>query len=105
MLDELFEDSGDSYETILMEMMNKKNIVMKTEIHKPVPLTKLEILADWLKAEGMKKPSIMIKKFNITHLEHMVSYQRKGRTELFGALTEGLKRQMSLSEKLTRPPD
>lgn len=105
MLDELFEDSGDSYETILIEMMNKKNIVMKTEIHKPIPLTKLEILADWLNAEAMKKPARMIKNFNIKLLEHMVSFDRKGRTEVFGALTEGLKRQMSLSEKLSKPPD
>ena len=105
MLDGLLEDNGESYETILLEMMNKDNIVMKTEIHKPVALTKLEILADWIKSEGMRKPSKVIKNFDIKYLEHMVSFQRKGRTEVFGALTEGLKRQMSLTEKLTKQPD
>lgn len=105
MLDELIEDSSESYETILLSLMDKSNISMKTEIHRPVALTQLNAIADWLKAEGMLKEAKIIYNYIEKYLEFMVSYDRKARTEVIAALTEGLKRQMSLTEKLTRAPD
>jgi len=105
MLDELIEESGESFETILLALMDKANISMKTEIHNPLVLTQLHAIADWLKAETLYKEAKIIYKYIKKYLEYMVSYDRKARTEIIAALTEGLKRQMSLSEKLTRPPD
>jgi len=105
MLDELIEDSSESYETILLSLMDKSNISMKTEIHRPLALTQLNTVANWLKSEGLVQEANMIYSYIEKYLEYMVSFDRKARTEIIAALTEGLKRQMSLSEKLTRPPD
>ncbi|MFO7677198.1 MAG: hypothetical protein R6V50_02275 [Thermoplasmatota archaeon] len=90
-LDELYVREDDSLEKILNKLLDDTNIELKTEIHKPINLTRLEILGMWLEIEKLTKSSKLVNAFVLFYRKNMVSFDRKSRTEIISAITEGLK--------------
>jgi len=105
MFDDLLRTEEESFEKILISLLEEDNVAMKTEIQKPLNLTRLECLAGWLKAEKMKKSAKLIETFVLSYRINMVSNKRQSRKEIIAALTEGLKEERSATEKLTQPPE
>lgn len=97
-------DSDESFEKILRALMESKDIELKTEIPNPLGLAKLKALSVYLKAEKYKDSSGTINAFIEYFLKYMVSNKREGRKEIVQAISEGLKREKSIGEKLTTPP-
>jgi hypothetical protein len=103
--DDLLQSDEESFEKILISLLEEDNVAMKTEIQKPLNLTRLECLGAWLKAEKMKKSSKLIEAFILSYRINMVSNKRQSRKEIIAALTEGLKEERTAAEKLTQPPE
>lgn len=86
---------------ILISLLDPHNIDTKTEIEMPMPLAQLmtmgEVLNDQGVPEAKKSIGILVEKY----LVYMVSHNRQGRKEIIQALTEGLKEERKLREKLT----
>jgi hypothetical protein len=101
---ELISENEESFEKILLALLDKENLTMKTEIQKPLNLTRLYIFGAWLKAEKMDRCSQLIDSFIQKYLEFMVSNKRQSRKEIIQALTEGMKSERTLREKLTEKP-
>jgi hypothetical protein len=109
-LDDLFQTSDESFEKILLTMLDEKGISTKTEIHKPLNLTRLETIAQWLRIEATSASpeeaieliacAELIEGFVKKYRINMVSFNRKSRLEVIQALTEGLKEERSLADKL-----
>lgn len=95
---------GESLERILIRLLQSEDIELKTEIQKPLNLARLNLLADWLMIENCPNASKMIKEFIQSYLKYMVSHNREGRKEIIQAIAEGMKRDKSLTDKLTTPP-
>lgn len=93
----------DSFQKILISLLDPENIETKTEIELPMPLAQLAILADVLEKEGVPDLPELLRNFIKKYLVYQVSHLRKGRTEIIGALTEGIKEERRLREKLTSP--
>jgi hypothetical protein len=98
------EDSN-SYEEILMSLLNEENVAMKSEIDRPINLARLDVLSFWLKAEGLPKSSEFIDTFIKKFLVYMVSHNRQSRKEIIQALSEGLKEEKTIGEKLISKPE
>jgi hypothetical protein len=103
--DELMQVEEESSLKILVDLLHTDNIEMKTDIQKPLNFTKFEILGDWLKAESMKKSSKSVSTFAFKYRVNMVSHNRKSREETIRALTEILKEERNLTDKLISPPE
>ena len=97
------EDS--SMQKILISMMDTNGIETKSEVEVPLALAQLYTMAQVLKAEGVEDLPKIIEDFIIKYLTYQVSHNREGRKEVFGALTEGIKEERRLSEKLTSVPE
>lgn len=101
MFDGLFQVDDNSFEKILVSLIaDDENIAMKTDIQKPLALTKLEVLADWLELENLPDSAKLIRTFVKSYRINRVSNQRKSRQEVIHALTEGMKEDKSIGEKL-----
>ena len=95
----------DSLEQILNNMLDPENIEMKTEIQRPVNLTKLKMLSIWLRNEGMINCANMIDAFIYEFRVNMVSNKRQSRKEIISALTPNLQEARTIEEKLTSQPE
>jgi len=91
----------DSLEQILNNMLNPEHIEMKTEIQRPLNLTKLKMLSIWLRNEGMISCANLIDGFIYEFRVNMVSNKRQSRKEIISALTPGLQMERSIQDKLT----
>lgn len=100
----MFQKSDETFEKILVNMLDPKDAATKTEIHNPLGLAKLASLADALEAEGLDLPAKTIRSFIDHYLIYMISHDRKSRTEIIQALSEAFKRERSMAEKLTSAP-
>ena len=100
MFDGIFREEKDSLEKILAELLNAKDIELKSEIHNPIILTKLKTLSVWMKLEKCPKSSKMLEDFITYYLKYMVSHNRESRKEIIHALSEMLKREAPLGEKI-----
>jgi len=103
LLDELLVDKEESLEKILVALLDDENIEMKTEIQKPLNLTRLKVLSVWLKNHDMTKSAQMIDSFIAYYLVYMVSKGRMSRKEIISALTDGLKEERGFKQKLFAP--
>jgi len=97
---DLFQVEEDSFEKILITLLDKENITMKTDIKNPLNLIKLKTLANLLRIEGLIEEANLIDNFITGYLEYMVSYNRQSRKEIIQALSEGLKEERTVGEKL-----
>ena len=96
---------SDSLQKILVSMMSPENIKMKSDISLTMPMAQLLAFACVLEAEGVPDLPKIIKDFVAEYLTLQVSHDRKGRTEVFSTLSEGLKEERRLRDKLTTAPD
>jgi len=103
LLDGMFESSDESLEKILVSLQNPENVSMQTEIQRPVILTQLETLADWIALEGDLDTANFIRSFVKEYRINMVSFNRQSRQEIVSAVAEGLKEQRSVGSKLASP--
>lgn len=101
----LFEVDDESFEKILITMLDEENVSMKTEIQRPLRMTQFEILSDLLKSEGLIESANLIDNFAHKYRINMVSNKRKSRQEIIQALTEGLKEERTAGEKLMSPKE
>lgn len=89
---------------ILNAMLDPKNVVMHTEIDNPLSLTRLETLAKWCGDEKAIDSQNTLLNFVENFRRNMVSYKRQRAKEIIQALTESIKEERRLSEKLLTPP-
>ena len=94
----------DTFQKILVKLIDPLNPETKTEIHDPLALTRLLAIADWCDAEGAKKTAATLRAFAHEYRVNMISYNRQSRKEVVQALTEGLKQERTMAEKLTSKP-
>jgi hypothetical protein len=89
---------------ILNSLQDKENVEMQTEIQQPLNLTRMETLAEWCHDENafISENTLLnfVNKFRI----NMVSFNRQSRKEVISALTESIKEERRLSEKLLSVP-
>lgn len=103
--DELFvQNDDDSLNRILASLLDIKNIEMKTEIAMPLNLARLNTLADAFINTNKPKTGKLLKDFIQSYLMYMVSHDRKSREEIIHAIAESMKKEKSLTDKLTTPP-
>lgn len=102
MFDGIFREAEDkeSLEKILAKLLDSKDIELKSEIHSPLALDKLKILSVWLESEKMPESAKLINTFIEYYLKYMVSHNRESRKEIIHALSEMIKREVPLSEKI-----
>ena len=85
----------------IASMLDNKNVATKTEIQNPLAMARLISIAEWLEAYEMHKPAKFIREFIKWYQTYMISHDRKSRLEVTSILTEGMKDERSLKQKLT----
>ena len=78
-----------------------KDISMKTELSNPEASTQFEVLGDYLDDKKLKGSAKIVRGANKHYEIKMVSFKRKGRTEVITALTaEVVKKTRGMMESL-----
>lgn len=90
---------------ILNSLQDKENVEMQTEIQQPLNLTRLETLAKWCGDEKAPNSKATLLDFVNDFRINMVSYDRKSRKEIITALTESIKEERKLADKLMTMPE
>jgi hypothetical protein len=90
---------------ILNSLQDKENVEMQTEIQQPLNLTRLETLAKWCGDEKAPDSQTTLMTFVNDYRINMVSFDRKSRKEIITALTESIKEERKLSDKLMTLPE
>ena len=103
-LDKLEGSQEESFEKILIRMLEPEKAETKTQIENTVAMSQLKMLATWARQEKCFKTAKTIETFIKTYLIYQISKDRQSRKEIISALTEGLKRDKSLAEKLRENP-
>ncbi len=84
----------ETVEKILVQLLDEKNLEMKTDIPVPLALTRLEVLGDYVDSEfkrvGLENSvtAKLITTFARKFRVNRVSYDRKSREEIIRALSE-----------------
>ena len=88
MFKEIIPKTDLSLITTLNNLLDSENnLHLKTHIHKPIHITILTLIADYIKLSGHKPPSDLLFNFIENFLENMVSYKRLSRTEIIKAIS------------------
>lgn len=85
-LDDIETRSEVSLHNILVNLLDKNNIEMKTEISNPSAISVLVIIAIHYKKRGLEVPYVILKSWIKRYLEFMVSHDRLSRKEVIQAL-------------------
>ena len=96
---EKFEE--ENLHKAVASLLDSKNVVTKTEIQNPLAMARLVSIAEWLEAYEMHKPAKYLKAFILWYQTYMISHDRKSRLEVVSVLTEGMKEERSLRQKLS----
>lgn len=100
LIGELQAYEGDSVEQILRDLLNDKNIELKTELKNPLMMSKARLLVTWCRAEGLTTTADLLEAFIEFYVRDMVSYNRSSRTEITQAIAEIMKRDQGLKQRL-----
>lgn len=98
----VFED--ESPQKILVSLLNKDNVEMKTEIQRPLKLAQLKTIENWCRSEKLYKCANAIETFINHYLVYMVSHDRQSRKETIQALQALMTNERTIGEKLTETP-
>ncbi|MEM2262452.1 MAG: hypothetical protein QXK24_08375 [Ignisphaera sp.] len=85
-LQELSEVEEKSVEEYAKYLITKGDVEYKTEIHKPITLSILDMLVSYLTEKNLNNTATIIKRFLYWFRVNMISYQRKSRREYVNAL-------------------
>ena len=98
--DELEGMVESSLQEILKDMLDgEKNLDLKSHVNKPKKMTGLVVLSDFLKVNQCTDSSKILSKFSKQFLRYMVSFNRKSRTEITGAISSALDREVDAKYK------
>ncbi len=98
----LISANEETFEKILVKLLEKDNVEMKTEVPEPLKLTQLDILGVWCGLEDCPNSSAMISAFCLWFRINMVSNKRQSRKEIVQALSEAFKTERTMTEKLVK---
>lgn len=106
LLDELFVKSDElSVEQIINELMNDKNLMLKTEIPNPDAILGLMDIEHWLRSSKCTRSADVIKKHIEDFVLVMVSYDRKRVTEILDGVAQiNAQRKLTLNDKMFGGP-
>jgi len=101
---ELLESKETKLEDILSNLINKQDIELKTEIHNPLVISALDVLAITLKENNLNISSNILSNFLLWFRINMISYKRLSRHEIIkgiiGLREEVMEERKSLLDKL-----
>jgi len=85
-LNELKKSDENELSKLISELINDKNIELKTEIQNPFTMSLLDSLGEYLEQKGLKQSSNLLKTFLFYFRVNMISFNRKSRTEYIKAI-------------------
>ena len=104
LLGEFTQIEEESFEKILVELLKKENIEMKTDIENALNFTRLEVLGTLLHSEHLPDSAKLIDVFVLKYRVNRVSHKRQSRKEIIQALSQGLKEERNITDKLMSAP-
>jgi len=81
-------DVSEFSEVVNAFFSSNKDIQLKTELHRPRNMSILDVWILVLEMAGLEETAKIWKKFRISYLENMVSYDRGGRREFVDIVKE-----------------
>jgi hypothetical protein len=106
LFEELIESKETRLEDILSNLINKDNIELKTEIHNPLTISVLDVLAISLKNHNLNISSELLSNFLLWFRINMISYKRLSRHEIIkgiiGLREEVVEERKSFLERLLK---
>jgi pantothenate synthetase len=104
--EELIETKETKLEDILSNLINKQDLELKTEIHNPLVISALDVLAISLRENNLNISSNILANFLYWFRINMVSYKRLSRNEIIkgiiGLREEAIEERKSLIDKLLK---
>lgn len=94
----------ETVERIITDMIDPENVEMKTRVGVPLNLSRLELFGTWYEMENLPKSAEVIKVFCKLLRVNEVSLDGKSREEIVRILSEAMKQERTLRDKLTSPP-
>ena len=102
LMDGFNEYNEASLEKILANLLDTKDIELKSEINDVASITVLKTLGDYLEKKKLPNSAALIQCYLQDFLKYMVSYSRKGRMEIIDAVKGLGQRTFDLKDKLTK---
>jgi hypothetical protein len=103
---ELLETKETKLEDILSNLINKQDLELKTEIHNPLIISTLDVLAITLKENNLNSSSNILSNFLYWFRINMISYKRLSRNEIIkgiiGLREEVIEERRSFLDKLLK---
>lgn len=101
LLDDIEATEPVQVEKILEQLLDSKDIELKSEIHNPISLAKLKVLAAVLGMLKMKRSAKTVDAFIEWYLKYMVSYKRQSRKEAVNAIARMLEeRETTITHRM-----
>jgi len=94
----------ETVEKIVVSMLNPENVEMKTRVGVPLALSRMELMGTWYEIEGFPDAKKVVDAFCKFLRVNEVSLDGKSREEIVRILSEAMKQERSLQDKLTAPP-
>jgi uncharacterized protein YdaL len=101
-MDGFNEYSDVSLEKILGNLLDTKDIELKSEINDVASISVLKTLGDYLKSKKLPISSTYILDYIHNFLKYMVSYKRKGRMEIIDAVKGMAQNSLNMKDKMTK---
>lgn len=99
-LDSLESYKGETLEQILLDLLAPGNVTMKTEFPNPLLVSRIRMASKWAELQGLEQVAEFLKQFVTFFETDMVSYKRQSRTEIVTAVSEIVKHDRKVREKL-----
>jgi hypothetical protein len=103
---ELLESKELRLEDILSNLINRQDVELKTEIHSPLIISALDVLAISLKENKLENSSNLLSNFLLWFRINMISYKRLSRHEIIkgiiGLREEAMEERKSFLDKLLK---
>lgn len=100
-LEDLLESDEISYEKILSELLNTRDIELKSHISNPKGLAALNLLgSEILGGNGLEQSASFVSKFILWYLKYMVSKDRLGRIEIIKAVSNSRENERDFYNKV-----
>lgn len=94
----------ETVEKIVVSMLNPENVEMKTRVAVPLALSRMELMGTWYEIEGFPDAKKVVDAFCKFFRVNEVSLDGKSREEIVRILSEAMKQERSLQDKMTAPP-